>query len=157
MNKNERLDHHQKFNDLAALAQRGSLTDSERLDLERHLQVCSSCQQAYNEYALISAEGMPFLAAAYGYNRAGEAWDNCSTRKKLFARMQEAERPAAPVARGKILRMDAAVLRRKMVARLSIGAIAACTLILVGLGGYRIGGHKRAALDLSLSVASAHQ
>ncbi len=52
MNKYERLDHHQKFKELAALAQRGSLTDNERLDLERHLQVCGSCQEAYNEYAL---------------------------------------------------------------------------------------------------------
>jgi len=157
MNKNERLDHHQKFKELAALAQRGSLTNSERLDLERHLQVCGSCQEAYNEYALISTEGMPFLAEAFGYNREGEDWDDRTARKKLLARIQEADRPAVPAARGKVLRMDAAVLRRKMVARLSVGAIAACTLILVGLGGYRIGGHKSAAMDQSLSASSTHQ
>jgi hypothetical protein len=156
MNKNERLDYHQKFKELAALSHRGALNDSERLDLERHLQVCGSCQEAYNEYALISAEGIPFLAAAYGYNRDGEEWDNRSVRKKLFARIQETERPVPPVTRAKVLRMDGAALRGKMTARLSLGAIAACALLLVGLLGYRMGGHQRVVPDPSLSASSAH-
>ena len=156
MNKDERLDYHQKFKELAALTHRGALTDSERLDLERHLQVCGSCQEAYAEYALISAEGMPFLAAAYGYNRDGEDWDNRSVRKRLFARIQETERPVAPVTRAKVLRMDGAALRGKMMARLSLGAIAACALVLVGLLGYRMGGHQRAVPDPFLSASSAH-
>ena len=34
MNKNERLDDHQKFKELAALAQRGALSDIERTGTE---------------------------------------------------------------------------------------------------------------------------
>ena len=66
MNKNERLDDHQKFKQLAALAMGKALTNNERMELDRHLRVCDSCRQAFDEYALISAEGMPFLATAYG-------------------------------------------------------------------------------------------
>ena len=50
-------------NELAALAQRGALSDFERIELNRHLGFVTPCQEAYEEYALISAEGMPFLAA----------------------------------------------------------------------------------------------
>src|ERR1700688_4025053 len=75
MNKNERLDDHQKFKELAALAQRGALSSNERLELSSHLQVCDSCREAYAEYSLISREGMPFLAAPYGHPDAREGWD----------------------------------------------------------------------------------
>ena len=52
MNKDERLDEHQKFRELAALAQRGALTDSERLALDRHLALCLACREAHAEFAL---------------------------------------------------------------------------------------------------------
>ena len=89
MNKNERLDEHQKFKQMAALAQRGALSDFERMELNRHLGVCHSCQEAYEEYALISAEGMPFLAATFDHNDASEDWDNRAVRNKLMARVQD--------------------------------------------------------------------
>jgi len=153
MNKNERLDHHQKFKELAALDQRGTLTDSERLDLERHLHVCRSCRELYNEYALISTEGMNFLAAAYGYNHESADWDNRSTRRKLFARIRESEPSASPITKSEVLRIDAGVLQKKVAARLAIGAVAACLLFLVAVGGYRLGGHPRA---LATSVSTSN-
>src|SRR5579859_439371 len=88
MNITERLDDHQKFKELAALAQRGALTDQEGLELNRHLQVCDSCRQAYEEYALISREGMPFLAAAFSYSAEAENWDSQPQRKQLLARIR---------------------------------------------------------------------
>lgn len=141
MNKNERLDHHQKFKELAALAHGGTLTDGERLDLERHLQVCSSCQQAYNEYAVISTEGMSFLAAAYGSNQEGEEWDDRAVRKKLFA---------------KALHFEGAVPPGNVATRLGIGVVAACVLILVALGAHWLGGHSLAVGQPALSVTFAH-
>ena len=83
MNKHERLDEHQKFRELAALAQRGALTDSERLALDRHLAFCLACQEAHAEFALISAEGMPLLAAAYGQGDAAEDWDEQLGRSQV--------------------------------------------------------------------------
>ena len=105
MNRNERLDHHQKFKELAALAQTGALTDSERLDLERHLQGCGWCQHVYNDYALISTEGMSMLAPAYGCNQESKYWDDRPVRSKLFDRIQEAEERGSTSTRGKLLPM----------------------------------------------------
>jgi hypothetical protein len=155
MNKNERLDHHQKFKELAALAHRGALTDSERLDLEGHLHVCSSCRQAYNEYALISTEGMSFLAAAYGSNQEGEDWDDRAVRKKLLARIHKIDEPVSPVSRAKVLHFDGAVPPGN-VARFGIGVVAACVLILVGLGAHWLGGHSHAVAGPALSVSFVH-
>jgi len=155
MNKNERLDHHQKFKELAALADTGALTDSERLDLERHLQVCSSCRQAYNEYALIGTEGMKFLAAAYGSSQEGEDWDDRAVWKKLFARIHQSDEPVGPVSRAKVLHFNG-VVPPGNVARLGIGVVAACVLIVVGLGAHWLGGHGRAVEGPALSVSFVH-
>ena len=156
MNKNERLDYHQKFKELAALAHGGALTDSERLDLERHLQVCSSCREAYNEYAVISTEGMNFLAAAYGPSQQGEDWDDRAARKKLFARIHKIDEPVTPVSRAKVLHFDGAVPPGNVAARLGIGAVAACVLILVALGAHWLGGHSRAVGGPARSVSFVH-
>src|SRR5271169_1873635 len=155
MNKNERLDHHQKFKELAALAQGGTLTDSERLDLERHLRVCGSCREAYNEYALISAEGMNFVAAAYGYKDESEDWDDRSARRKLINRIQKPEQ--TPAAKAKVLPIDRAISPGNAAARLGIGAIAACVLTLVALGGYRLGGHNSVGDGPPLAASFVHQ
>jgi len=155
MNKNERLDHHQKFKELAALAHRGALTDSERLDLEHHLHVCSSCRQAYNEYAVISTEGMNFLAAVYGDAQEGKEWDDRAVRKKLFTRIHKIDEPVSPVSRAKVLHFDGAVPPGN-VARLGSGVLAACVLILVGLGAHWLGRHSRAVDGPALSVSFVH-
>ena len=54
MHKNGRLDDHQRFKELGALAQGGECSDSEWLELKRHLQTCGSCREACSEYSLIA-------------------------------------------------------------------------------------------------------
>src|ERR1700721_1689235 len=104
MNRSERLDEHQKFKELAALAQRGTLSDAERLALERHLRICESCQQVYDEYTLIGSEGMPLLAAAYGYNQEREDWDDRPGAQKLLASIQQENQPSPAETRSNRLR-----------------------------------------------------
>ena len=65
-----------------------ALTNNERMELDRHLRVCDSCRQVFDEYALISAEGMPFLATAYGFADDSEDWDDRPGRNRLLARVQ---------------------------------------------------------------------
>ena len=91
MNRKDRLEDHQEFLELAALAQKATLSSSERLSLERHLQICDSCQRAFDEYSLISTEGMPFLAAANGYDDPNQDWDDTSVRSKLFPKIEAHE------------------------------------------------------------------
>ena len=76
MHRNERLDGHQKFKELSALAQGGMLTSDERVELERHLQLCHSCRDLYHEYSLISTEGMPQLGAYYTRSHEFDHWDD---------------------------------------------------------------------------------
>jgi len=101
MHKNDRWGDHQKFKELSALAQAAMLSSHEREELERHLQVCDSCQEIYDEYSLISTEGMPLLGAHYGSSPECENWDDRSARRRLLARIREAEQPGPKLVKAK--------------------------------------------------------
>src|SRR5580698_10981340 len=90
----ERLNDHQKFKELAALAQGGALTGSERMELKRHLELCSACRAIFGEYSLLSMQGMAFLAADCGHVPEAEAWNDRATRNELFSRIRESESSA---------------------------------------------------------------
>src|SRR3981081_1497393 len=94
MHENERLNDHQKFKELAALAQGRGLTVSERIELERHLQLCEACRAIYREYSLLSSEGVAFLAADYGHVSEAESWDDRDAREQLSSRIRESEQSA---------------------------------------------------------------
>src|SRR3982074_3436197 len=99
MHENERLNDHQKFKELAALAQGRGLTVSERIELERHLQLREACRSIYRKYSLLSPQGMAFLVADYGHVPEAEAWDYRDAREQLSSRIRESERSAiAPAA-----------------------------------------------------------
>jgi uncharacterized protein YdcH (DUF465 family) len=140
MNKNERLDDHQKFKELAALAQRGALTDNERRDLDRHLRICDSCQAAYAEYTLICTEGMGLLAAVYGYGDGKEEWDDRPTRNKLLARIRGAEQKVAAGTKAEVLHIGRTFFPRNVAAQWATAASAACVLVAVSMAAYRLGG-----------------
>src|SRR6266852_6291303 len=91
MHENEGLNDHQKFKELAALAQGRVLTVSERIELKRHLQLCEACRAVYREYSLLSSEGMDFLAADCGHVSEAEAWDYRAAQNELFSRIRESE------------------------------------------------------------------
>ena len=147
MNKSERLDDHQKFKELAALAQRGALSSNERLELSGHLRVCDSCREAYAEYSLISREGMPLLEAAYGNFDESDGWDERPARERLLARIRDTEFSAT---KGAVLRFRS--FRGRVAAQWAGVAAAACVLVGVALGAYHLGGRTR-AVTVPTSVA----
>src|SRR5712692_5722294 len=98
MHESERLNDHQKFKELAALAQARALTVSERIELKRHLQLCEGCRAIYSEYSLLSSEGMAFLAADRGRVSEAEAWDYRAAQSELASRIQESETSAIELA-----------------------------------------------------------
>jgi hypothetical protein len=160
MNRTNRVDDHHQFKELAALALRDELSEAERLELKRHLEECSACREAYQEYALISRDGMSFLAAAYGYEKESESWDERKVRSRLLAQVRNSERnsgrgaepgqsPAeAPSRIGQIL------ASRETGLRWTASIAAACALVLVALGAYHLGGHAR-AVQAPFSQSSA--
>src|SRR3981189_705171 len=99
MHKSGRLDDHQRFKELGALAQGGECSDSEWLELKRHLQTCGSCREAYSEYSLIAKEGMPFLAAARGYIPESNSWDEGTACSEVLSRIREMEQPPTALAK----------------------------------------------------------
>lgn len=139
MNRSERLDH-QKFKELAALAQSGTLSISERLELDLHLRACTSCRQAYKEYALICNEGMDFLADVYDHCDTTEAWDDGPAREKVMARVRGNPRP-----NGEVLQMKRiSPMRHGQTPSVRI-AIAACVVVAVVIGAYKLGGNVKLA------------
>jgi len=140
MNRSDGLGDHQKFKELAALERVGTLSDSERLALKHHLKVCASCQQAYEEYGLISTEGMNFLAAAYGYGREAEDWDDRPARNELFARIRNGEKPKSAARKADFLHIRPPYLPMGVMVRWAAAALAACVLVAVAVGAYRFGG-----------------
>src|ERR1035441_8069294 len=95
MLENEPLNDHQKFKELAALAQGRALTVSERIELNHHLRVCEACCVIAGEYSLLSLEGMAYLAADCGQVSEAEAWDYWTAQNELSSRIRESGRAAS--------------------------------------------------------------
>ena len=85
MHRDERLNDHHKFKELAALALGNGLTVSERIELKRHLEICDSCRAVSGEYSFLSEDGMSFLAADGGHVPEAEAWDYREAQTELFS------------------------------------------------------------------------
>jgi hypothetical protein len=154
MNRKDRLEDHQKFLELAALAQRTTLDSSERLSLEHHLQICASCQRAFDEYSLISTEGMPFLAAANGYDDPNQDWDDTSVRSKLFAQIEEQDQAISASKNDQSARPVDAFVPQSSQGRWATVGLAACVLIAVATGAYHLGGYAGAIKQQPMAIAA---
>ena len=140
MHKNERLDDHQKFKELCALAQGDELSPGEKLELISHLQLCDACRQVYDEYARLSAEGMSFLAAAHARPQEHGAWDQHAARSRLFSRLRDTERSVSPALTLVPSRAENKFPFGSAAARWSFAALAAGVVIAVAAAGaYHLG------------------
>jgi hypothetical protein len=140
MTEHEKLNDHEKFKELSAIASSGTLRTSERAELKGHLQLCEACREVYNQYLILASEGIPLLAARYGNQEGQGSWDDMTTRRKLFARVQAAEQqdssgPTSQVRAGVQLNLP----RRISVNRPTIAVLAACLVVAVGLAAYHLG------------------
>jgi hypothetical protein len=149
MHDSGRLNDHQKFEELAALAQAGVLTVGEQIELKRHLQLCEACRAISGEYSLLGSEGMAFLAADCGNISEADAWDSRAAQNKLFSRIREAE--PSPLAVAAQRRVGLVFWPWNWGARW-IAAATAC--LLVGVVGYQLGGHRHAGPARSTDVAN---
>jgi hypothetical protein len=91
--KHQRLDAHERFKELSALASVGALCASEYLELERHLKLCADCSEARNQYRLLSEIGLPWLASHFAHPRERKNWDDSEVRDKLLARIRTEPSP----------------------------------------------------------------
>ena len=157
MHESERLNDHQKFKELAALAQARGLSVSEQIELKRHVEACETCRAIYREYFLLSSEGMAFLAADYGHVSEAEAWDHRAARDQLFSRIREFEHFAiasTEIASTEVDRPRPARVFGARGTRLRWAAAAAVACLLVGVGAYHLGSRRPAELARLSTVVS---
>ena len=164
MHENERLNDHQKFKELAALAQGRGLSVSERIELKRHLELCEACRAIYREYSLLSSEGLVFLVADCGHVSEAEAWDYRAAQNELSSRIRESEHSviaSAEIASTEVdrplpARVFGAGIAQAWIAQVRWAAAAAVACLLVGVGAYRLGSRQPAGpAQLSAVVSPA--
>jgi hypothetical protein len=150
-NGNNRFDGHERFRELAALANSGTLSANEWLELKHHLRICQDCREIHNQYQLLNDVGMPFLAAAYGDLPELEHLDDSFAREKLLARI-EAEAPPSDALVIPAHRTAPPHLLSNLAANqwMRVG-LAACLGIAVALGAYEAGSRTRNGEDQKLS------
>jgi hypothetical protein len=163
------LDGHERFRELAALANSGTLSAAECFELERHLQACDDCRQIFDQYRLICSVGMPYLAATYSHTqeleKEQEHWDESEAREeardRILARVRDLERPAAAVSAGTSSGVPRSLLvlaLNKLVLNQNVRwAVAACLAVAISLGAYHLGrrthpAEKQASLQFQEQV-----
>ncbi len=153
MHESERLNDHQRFKELAALAQARGLTVSERIDLKRHLDLCEACRRISAEYSLLRSQGMAFLAADCGHVPEADAWDCEAARDELSSRIRESEDSDALAS---AYRPRLSVVFGVWNAGVRWAAAAAVACLLIGLGAYQLGSRRPAErARVSAAVSSA--
>src|SRR5882672_5615925 len=142
MHEDQRLNDHQKFKELAALAQGHGLTISERIELKHHLELCEACRAISGEYGVLSSQGMDFLAADSGHVSEAESWDHRAVHDNLVSRIREFEHSEAP--RTEVDRSPAVRSFGAWGAgvRWAAAGAAACLIIAVGTGAYELGNRR---------------
>ena len=128
--------NHSEFEELCALASTGVLTAAERHTLECHLATCADCSEIYQEYRLLSTEGIPLLAATHAHPQDIENWDERPARKALQARIRNAQAELEPQPRNALLRIWAYAMSPAWV---RVAAVSACVVTSVAYGSYRLG------------------
>jgi hypothetical protein len=156
MHINERLGDHQKFKELALLAQRGFVSDIEQLELNNHLRVCHACRQVCGEYSLIDAVGMPFLAATIDQNHEAEEWDNEPARAGMLANVQSIDDwDCAPGERVQAGSRPYLFNPQKAGSLWALGALAAGVLFAIAGTMYWMGSHARLGEPKNSSLADS--
>jgi hypothetical protein len=152
-------DEHEKFKKLCALAASGSVAPLELSELRTHLADCAACLEVFLEYRILSTQGMSTLADAFVERQEHATWDGTGARQRLLARVR-ADQQAA------LKRKDPArawarsyLFRRAIAASSAPWLLAACLVLAVGFGAYRLGvrSQTRAAVRATSGVGEPLQ
>lgn len=122
---------HEWFKEIAALAGSGTVTPREWSQFKAHLDVCQECRQALRQYQMLATAGITALAAAYAERPDSRSWNSAATRDKLMARVRAQsrntfERTEPPPVSANVFSFGRV-------------ALAACLIVAIGAGAYRLG------------------
>ncbi len=132
-------EEHEKYKELCALAASGSLAPLELSELRIHLEHCESCQEAFSQYRILNAEGIPTLAEGYLTRPERVIWDDSAVREKLWTsiRTQQQTAPEQENQVASAIQPDSS--SRGKIRALAGMAIAAGLLLAVAHGAYYLG------------------
>jgi hypothetical protein len=144
---------HEKFRELSALVNTGTLTASEWAECREHLRLCEECREVHDQYLFMVKEGIPLLAAHYSDEPEEVFWDDTEMRKNLSARVQaeKAQTSYKPGSQSSVGR-GSSFLRRMAVNPLARIGVAACLLVAVVFGAYRLGNRTQAVRRPQVSM-----
>jgi len=143
-------DDHERFRELSALSNAGTLSSSEVAELHGHLQHCGQCREVYDQYRFLAQVGIPELAAIHSSGQEGPNWDDAPTRRKLLARIRR--KGNSPDEQGFSLasRQTLPGFANRYRA-LAGAALALCLVLIVAGAAYHVGqrsqGTKRVAFE----------
>jgi hypothetical protein len=149
-----------KFRQLSALAETGTLSVDESSELNAHLETCEECREIVRQYLILATEGIPALAAAYSEKQDPFSWDDTSTRQKLFShiradRRAAVEPPHRQPERSLVVRPG--VWRRVAGSAVAQALLAACLVVAVTSGAYRLGQRAQNTQTASLAATPADE
>lgn len=152
MANSESRDEHGRFRKLCALAQSRSLSLCEQLDLDDHLRSCETCRAVYADYSVISDEVAALLRADGKWIDAANVWKNEAARARLLSSVKRQRHPQV-VAMQAPPRSNSERIRAGVLESLIPAAIAACLLVAVTFGAYRMGERKAAVQSVKQETA----
>jgi hypothetical protein len=145
---------HDRFRELSALAASGALTPSERAELKSHLLGCEECREVRAQHVVLSQEGIPALAAFYGKGLESETWDDALIRRNLFARVRADANGSLFEFQGGAPSVRKPFWLQGIAARpVERAALAACLVVAVGWGCYRLGSRSHQGATVMSSAA----
>ena len=139
----DELQGHEKFKELCAMSVAGNLTESESFELRAHMEMCEECRAVYQEYRILTKEGMPMLAARFDRPEEATGWENSNTRGKVFDRIATEQRQQAVLhVEPRVVPLPSTHAPRRLALPPALKiAAAACFVVAVGLAAYRAGRH----------------
>jgi hypothetical protein len=140
LSDHQNREDHAKFRELMALAGTGTLTSREVSELHAHLGNCEECHEIARQYLILKTQGIPTLAATYDERQEQSSWDEASTRQKLFARVRAEQQPGFEPKTDRVVAVPPpSFLGRIAVNPFTQTLLAACLVMMVGVGAYRLG------------------
>jgi hypothetical protein len=130
---------HDKYKKLGALAAAGSLAPLESSELHAHLRYCEQCQEVFRQYQALITQGIGILADGYAEKRGAASWDDAPVLEQLLERIQTDQLRAPEKKSRRAATVPPSVLFRTPAFAIAALAVAACLVLAVALGAYRLG------------------
>jgi hypothetical protein len=157
----------EEFAELCALSTTGSLTDDERLHLERHLASCEKCSALLRDYRSLASEGVAKLAVELNFDEKLESadhnWAQAEAKDRILNQLRIGDsarvemEPQLTRGPAPLLRRAGITSRLQTVRLLKIAAVIVVAVLLGYQFGFRRGADRVSTQSTAVVDASVEQ